>query len=151
MLDVSPYTLSGHLLTGRLVSRLTGLTCLSGWFVKKKKHSHIKKMKSISKLQTGAYVINGKVSLKKNKKQKKPSSTLLPPRGPTGLFSLQPCHQASLPQTRRGGIPTHFFPPREWRITNNCQTNKEKCSSFWETAKRLQCMSEHFCSGDLDC
>lgn len=54
-------------------------------------------------------------------------------------FPLQPCHQASLPQMHGGGGAIQLtFSPHTQRKTNNCQTNKEKCSSFWETAKTLQ-------------
>lgn len=63
-----------------------------------------------------------------------PPSLFLPKdRGP---FPLQPCHQASHKHVE--GALRLTFSPLTWRITNNCQTNKEKCSSFWETAKRLQ-------------
>lgn len=58
-----------------------------------------------------------------------------PPKGPRSIPS--PTMSSSLPQHIEGALQLTFS-LRTWRITNNCQTNKEKCSSFWETAKRLQ-------------
>lgn len=64
-----------------------------------------------------------------------------PPKGPKSIPATAMSSSLTPTNTqggRVGGAIQLTFSPHTQRKTNNCQTNKEKCSSFWETAKTLQ-------------